>query len=254
MILEEGIEHTVEEENYFISMTDMMVGLVFIFIVLLMYFALQFRDVTEQLSGADKTRAEILRQLQQTLKSKGVQVTIDTQNGVLRLPDAILFDSGKAELKPAGEVAIGRLAEALGDVLPCYTDMPAPAAARPAKCPDTPHRIESLYIEGHTDDVPLNGRVQFKDNWDLSVVRATNTYRALVGLAPALGQQCARKAGQCEPILSVSGYGPQRPVHESAGTPDEQRQRDRRIDLRILMITPDSGQTVRAVASRLATR
>lgn len=254
MILEEGIEHTVEEENYFISMTDMMVGLVFIFIVLLMYFALQFRDVTEQLSGADKTRAEILRQLEQTLKAKGVQVTIDTQNGVLRLPDAILFDSGKAELKPAGEVAIGHLAEALNDVLPCYTDLPEPAPSRPSKCPATPHRIESLYIEGHTDDIPLNGRVQFKDNWDLSVVRATNTYRALVGLAPTLGQRCAKKTGQCEPILSVSGYGPQRPVHESSGTPDERRQRDRRIDLRLLMITPDSGQTARAVASRLARR
>lgn len=252
MILEEGIEHTVEEENYFISMTDMMVGLVFIFIVLLMYFALQFRDVTEQLSGADKTRAEILRQLEQTLKSKGVQVTIDTQNGVLRLPDAILFDSGRAELKPAGEVAIGHLAEALGDVLPCYSDLPDPPLRRPAKCPDTPHRIESLYIEGHTDDVPLNGGLQFKDNWDLSVVRATNTYRALVDLAPELGQRCAKKAGQCEPILSVSGYGPQRPVHEVSGSLDERRQRDRRIDLRILMVTPDSGQTARAVASRLA--
>ncbi|MGN8000841.1 OmpA/MotB family protein [Sphingomonas sp. 22176] len=252
MILEEAIEHTVEEENYFISMTDMMVGLVFIFIVLLMYFALQFRDVTEQLSGADKTRTEILKQLEQTLKSKGVQVTIDTQNGVLRLPDAILFDSARAELKPAGQVAIGHLAEALNDVLPCYTDLPDPKTVRPARCPDTPHRIESLYIEGHTDDVPLTAGFQFKDNWDLSVVRATNTYRALVGMSSELGDRCARKKGECDPILSVSGYGPKRPVMDMRGTPDERRQRDRRIDLRILMVTPDSGQTVRAVAERLA--
>lgn len=251
MILEESIEHAVEEENYFISMTDMMVGLVFIFIVLLMYFALQFRDVTEQLSGADKTRTQILKQLEQTLKSKGVQVTIDTQNGVLRLPDAILFDSARAELKPAGTVAIGHLAEALNDVLPCYTDLPSPSPPRPRSCPNTPHRIESLYIEGHTDDVPLNAGTQFKDNWDLSVVRATNTYRALVGVAPQLSMRCARKATDCEPILSVSGYGPQRPVYDPAGTPEERRQRDRRIDLRILMVAPDSGRTVRAVAARL---
>ena len=251
MIGEETVEHAVEEEYYFISMTDMMVGLVFIFIVLLMYFALQFRDVTEQLSGSDKTRAEILRQLEQTLKSKGVQVTIDTQNGVLRLPDAILFDSGRADLKPAGEVAIAHLAEALSDVTPCYTDMPAPAD-RPARCSKTPHRIESLYVEGHTDDVPLNGRTQFTDNWDLSVVRATNTYRALVRLSPDLALRCARKPQGCEPVLSVSGYGPQRPVPGKAESPEEQRRRDRRIDLRILMVAPDAGETARAVGDRLS--
>ncbi|MGY2733617.1 OmpA/MotB family protein [Sphingomonas sp. UYP23] len=251
MILDEAIEHTVEEENYFISMTDMMVGLVFIFIVLLMYFALQFRDVTEQLSGADRTRTEILRKLERTLKEKGVQVTIDTQNGVLRLPDAILFDSGRAELKPAGEVAIGHLAEALSDVLPCYTELPS-AQGRPARCPQTPHRIESLYVEGHTDDVPLNGRTQFADNWDLSVVRATNTYRALARNSPDLASRCARKPQGCEPVLSVSGYGPQRPIHGGGGSLEEQRQRDRRIDLRILMVAPDAGETTRAIGNRLA--
>lgn len=251
MILEESIEHVVEEENYFISMTDMMVGLVFIFIILLMYFALQFRDVTEQLSGADKTRAQILRELERTLKSKGVQVTIDTQNGVLRLPDAILFDSGRADLKPQGEVAIGHLASALEDVLPCYTDSPDPRSRRPSACPSTPHRIESLYVEGHTDDVPLSGGIQFKDNWDLSVARATNTYRALVRTSPDVALRCARRDANCEPVLSVSGYGPQRPVPDHAGTLDERRQRDRRIDLRILMVTPDSGEAAQAVAQRL---
>lgn len=251
MILEDTVEHVVEEENYFISMADMMVGLVFIFIILLMYFALQFRDVTEQLSGADKTRAEILRELEKTLKSKGVQVTIDTQNGVLRLPDAILFDSGRADLKPQGEVAIGHLAAALADVLPCYTDAPDPRWRRPNTCPNTPHRIESLYVEGHTDDVPLSRGIQFRDNWDLSVARATNTYRALVRTSPDVALRCARRASECEPVLSVSGYGPQRPVPDHGGTVEERRQRDRRIDLRILMVTPDSGDAARAVEKRL---
>lgn len=85
MILEDVQDHAVEEENYFVSMTDMMVGLVFIFIIMLMYYALQFRDVTDQLTGADKTRTEILEKLEHTLKEKGVKVTIDRQKGVLHL-------------------------------------------------------------------------------------------------------------------------------------------------------------------------
>lgn len=249
MILEEAPDLPIEEENYFISMTDMMVGLVFIFIILLMYFALQFRNVTEELSGADHTRTQILQQLKQTLHEKGVEVTIDTQDGVLRLPDSILFDSGRAELKPDGRIAVGHLAEALADILPCYSDG---GMSRTKSCPATKHRIESVYVEGHTDSDRYSGGGLLKDNWDLSVVRATNTYRALTELQPPLSGLCAVKGRQCDPILSVSGYGAQRPVPGSVGTADEHKARNRRIDLRLIMVTPDSGETAKAVGKRLS--
>ena len=59
MILDEAHEVEVDEENYFVSMTDMMVGLVFIFIIMLMYFALQFQDITDHMTGADRERAVV---------------------------------------------------------------------------------------------------------------------------------------------------------------------------------------------------
>ena len=250
MISEEFHEAQVEEENYFVSMTDMMVGLVFIFIIMLMYYALQFRDVTDQLTGADQTRAEILQQLKQSLKTKGVDVQVDVQNGILRLPDAILFDSGHDELKPDGKVAVNRLAEALWDVLPCYTDLPSGVSTAHSKCStDIKHHIESLYIEGHTDQDHLNGTLRLKDNWDLSVNRATNTYRELVAVNANLGSLCVRKPDRCDPILSVSGYGEKRPVEQ--GTSDEAKKKNRRIDLRIIMVKPDAGETAAAVQLRL---
>lgn len=246
MIADESHEHAIEEENYFVSMTDMMVGLVFIFIILLMYYALQFRQVTDELTGADATRAEILTQIQASLEAKGVKVTIDTQNGVLRLPDEILFDSGADVLKAEGHEDVVSLADVLTEVLPCYTRR-ADSAVRPAHCEASEHEIESVYIEGHTDadNYSRGGR----DNWDLSVVRATNTYRALVGARPDLSGLCAIKGDRCEPVLSVSGYGPQRPV--DPGNSIEAKAKNRRIDLRIIMVTPDSGQTVRRVEQAL---
>jgi chemotaxis protein MotB len=254
MISEELDEASVEEENYFVSMTDMMVGLVFIFIILLMFYVLQFRDVTEQLTGADQTRAKILRDIQQTLKAKGVAVTIDTQNGVLRLPDAILFDSARAELKPAGLVAVGHLSNALADVLPCYSDTLDLDIQRPSRCPtDNKHRIESLYIEGHTDRDGFYGGYGLVDNWDLSVKRATNTYRALIASQPELKQRCSQKPTVgCEPILSVSGYGDQRLI--DSGLSLEAKARNRRIDLRLIMVTPDNGATAAVVKERLEQR
>lgn len=239
----------IEEENYFVSMTDMMVGLVFIFIILLMYFALQFQDVTAHLTGADETRARILKTLQTSLKEKGIDVTIDTRNGVLRLPDAILFDSGQAELKPSGRIAVQHLADALSEVLPCYTDSVQAATGRDPRCSYTTHRVESVFIEGHTDTDPLSGRGLMRDNWDLSVVRATNTYRALAAAEPELTELCVRKGERCEPVLSVSGYGPQRPI--DPGASEEQKRRNRRIDLRIIMVAPDNGETTARIARAL---
>ena len=248
MTFDETHEAEVEEENYFVSMTDMMVGLVFIFIILLMYYVTQFRDVEEYLTGATEARAEILRDLEKSLKDKGVPVSIDTQNGVLRLPEAILFDSAQVELK--GQKEIGHLADALADVLPCYTDV-AVGQDRPKTCPkDNRHRIEALYIEGHTDADVYRGGGALKDNLDLSALRATNTYRRLIDLRPELDSLCSNKRdGRCEPVLSVSGYGPNRPVND--GPTDEAKRSNRRIDLRLIMVTPDSREAVGALKDRL---
>jgi chemotaxis protein MotB len=247
MISEETYEHVAEEENYFVSMTDLMVGLVFVFIILLMYFALQFQEVTEELTGADETRTEILEKIQETLKAKGVPVIIDRENGILRLPDSILFDSGQNQLKPEGRKNVGYLAAALRDVLPCYSK----GLKKNASCPDSKHLIESVYVEGHTDSDRFAGVGALKDNWDLSVVRATNTFRALTELQPELVSLCSPKQTNCEPILSVSGYGPQRPVPNTKGTDEEQKQQNRRIDLRLIMMAPDSGETKSALQDRL---
>lgn len=254
MILDEVSEHAVEEENYFVSMSDMMAGLVFIFVILMMYYALQIQDVTDQLTGANQTRTEILKQLEQTLKEKGVDVTIDTQNGVLRLPDSILFDSGRPDLKPEGKVAVALLAEALADVLPCYTNRNAAPSSECSKENPKAHWVESVYVEGHTDADRYAGSGALRDNWDLSVVRATNTYRALVETNQGLAQLCSRKAvrGKCEAILSVSGYGPERPI--AVGTDESSKRSNRRIDLRLVMVAPDAGETVAAVSSRIAKR
>src|SRR5712691_10235015 len=108
MVLEErtNSSETVEGENYFISMTDMMVGLLFIFIIMLMTFALSYRQ-REDVSQGDieklrkavevvdrkiedfkevyQTRARFLEDIERRLKIAGVPVTVDLTSGVLRL-------------------------------------------------------------------------------------------------------------------------------------------------------------------------
>src|SRR3546814_10771552 len=95
-----------EGESYFMSMTDMMVGLLLIFIILLASFALNLKPKTEELTGANRTRAEILNDLQRSLKDKGLQVEIDTKTGVLRIHDDVWLDKGRWELSDKGQAAI----------------------------------------------------------------------------------------------------------------------------------------------------
>jgi chemotaxis protein MotB len=239
-----------EEESYFVSMTDLMVGLLFIFIIMLMVFALQYREAerknleaeqvikktTERLVDADQVRDEILETLRKYLLDHGLVVDIVKDQGVLRLGEEILFAKGSPETN--NDRAIDILSQALATVLPCYT---ANAAPSPDKCPPRRALIESIFIEGHTDIDALQPRVGMRDNLDLSAIRATNTFRKLVSKRSDLLEF---KNTRGFAILSVSGYGQYRPAIEGEPTV-ENKAKNRRIDLRILMTTPRAEDAAR---------
>ncbi len=217
-----------EEESYFVSMTDMMVGLLFIFIIMLMYFALQLRQKTDELSGAREIRDEILKDIKRDM---GTQVEINLETGVVHLRGDILFDRASAELRPEGIANIDRLASAMVRVLPCHvllSGLEAPAGCQPSK-----QRIDAVFVEGHTDsDIMMGGR----DNLVLSADRAITTYRRLIAIKPVLSTVKNRPAGQ--PLMSVSGYGPFRPI--ASNDSEAGKAQNRRIDIRFIMATPEA--------------
>jgi flagellar motor protein MotB len=102
-----------------------------------------------------------------------------------------------------------------------------------------------VFIEGHTDNVPLQGQL---DNWDLSAQRAINTFRFFADSAPGL-PELRNELGQ--PLFSVSGYGAGRPVVPHAVPTPEPK--NRRIDLRFIMAPPreaDEAPPVRDIRAR----
>ena len=86
------------------------------------------------------------------------ELTVREKDGkvYVAMSDKLLFQSGSARLDKRGEEALGKLAEVLNK----QTDI-------------------DVFIEGHTDYKPIN-TVQFKDNWDLSVIRATSGVHILI--------------------------------------------------------------------------
>lgn len=192
------------------------------------------------IAGIDEARGRLLRDLEARLADRGVNVEVIPEQGILRLGrDVVLFDTNSATPTANGRNSLNAIAAALAEVLPCYSETFGPVAAAP-QCDDADsgfYRIESVYIEGHTDDQPIAGGGNYVDNLALSADRAATSYRILMQQAPILGQLCRTEQTSCQPILGVSGYGEHRPVADN--TIEEGRGANRRIDFRIIMATPD---------------
>jgi chemotaxis protein MotB len=156
---------------------------------------------------------------------------------VIRLPESVLFERARAELGADGRAAVDHVASALAQALPCY------AAERPTTCPGPRTAwLDALFIEGHTDDDPLRTGARYRDNLELSALRAVNTYRELVEPADAAierlgaaGLLVSLRNREDEPVLAFSGYGERRPIADNRD-PIAKAQ-NRRIDLRFLMAT-----------------
>jgi chemotaxis protein MotB len=90
---------------------------------------------------------------------EGQGLTIEIKNGkvYVSLEESLLFASGSTTVDTRGANALRELAKVL------------------ERNPDI-----NVLIEGHTDDVPLRAGSQIRDNWDLSVLRATAIVRILM--------------------------------------------------------------------------
>ena len=116
------------------------------------------------------------------------------------MDDKLLFASGSWTLNEQGLNAIKQLAKVLEN-----------------------EKEISVLIEGHTDNVPYRGSGQIKDNWDLSVMRATAVVKALL------------ENGDIAPVrLSASGRSEYLPLDEN-NTP-EARAKNRRTEI---ILTPN---------------
>ncbi|NKE73062.1 OmpA/MotB family protein [Candidatus Manganitrophus noduliformans] len=120
-----------------------------------------------------------------------VQVSADKRGLVLTLPGAV-FNSGSSELKPKAKAVLDEMSEIL-------------------------YEIDAwIWVEGHTDDLPIFG-ARYPSNWDLSIGRAGEVVRYLLG------------RGLRPEQFSLTGYADTRPIRPN-DTP-ENRTANRRVEL-----------------------
>ncbi len=147
--------------------------------------------------AAAEARAALYRDLTLKLKRQiddgDLSIVIRDGRMVLQLPNDVLFDTGRTELKPAGKKAL----EAVADVMKLM-----------------PQR--EFQVAGHTDNVPIHND-RFESNWELSAGRALRVVHFLLD------------KGVPQPMLSAAGYADVDPVgpNETA----EGKRKNRRTEI-----------------------
>lgn len=264
-------------EGYFASISDLMVGILFVFLLMLTVLALSFRDAEDQqdikraeyerqleLTAAAERRAaryntllqEVMAQLErdiedraaarerllvrieQSLSERGVNVVVDKDSGVLRLSGDLLFPTGESTLQPGARRTVLLLAEAMQAILPCFTAQAQGCGGQ------TEAILETVLVEGHTDRQQYGRNPALSEtlNDRLSTERALTVFTELRRAQPGLDQL---RNGVGLPVLGVSGYGERRPLPQAQGNTPADFAQNRRIDLRFVLSARSSQELER---------
>ena len=139
------------------------------------------------------TFQQLIERFRSMIESGQLRVRIVRNRMVVELPEGVLFDSGQAELKEAGQATLGEVGTVLQQI-----------------------DGREFQIAGHTDNVPIRTR-RFRNNWELSSARAVTVARFLIDQ----GVPASR--------LSAAGYADTQPV--ATNDTAEGRAQNRRIEI-----------------------
>lgn len=222
--------HGIQEEDnpYWMSFSDIMAGLLVIFILacatLLLRLA-QMEDKVSQniqeLKKATQTRSTILNEILVELKNQGIDVELSDNHSVLRIPEkAFHFKTGRYEINPEHRQTATHIGKALYESI---------------SRGDRWKFLETVFVEGHTDS--RSARNYRMGNWELSALRAISLWKFWIE-NPEYGEQLQNlRNRQGKLLFSVSGYAATRRVEQKETSASAMR-KNRRIDIRFTTRQP----------------
>lgn len=156
--------------------------------------------VLEQGIGLKNPYDALVEQVQDIINESGLTESIKIREEdtgvVLQLSESILFDTGRADLKPEST----KVLDIISKLIPSIQN--------------------DIMVQGHTDNVPINSST-YKSNWELSTQRAVCVVKYFIenkGLDPTR--------------FSATGYGEYKPLVDN--TTAENRAINRRVDILIV--------------------
>ena len=171
----------------------------------------RLEEVNKALAAKQKEVDAIKTKISDALvgfQNKGLQVETKDGKVYVSMEDKLMFASGSWAVSKEGLQAIKELAKILEE-----------------------NKDLNISVEGHTDNLAYNGSGNVKDNWDLSVMRATAIVKEIL------------KAGKIAPErISASGRGEYAP--KAPNTTADNRAKNRRTEI---ILTPKLGEVMELV-------
>jgi chemotaxis protein MotB len=144
-----------------------------------------------------ESQRKVFAEVKTLQTKKGVEglVSANFEDGIitLRVPGDVMFQSGKVNLTPQGIQLVNDLKDFF-----------------------IKHKDQNIKIVGYTDNVRLSGHSRFKDNWEVSAMRAVNVLRELL----KMGLESTR--------LTATGLAYLNPLYPN--TSAEYRAKNRRVE------------------------
>ncbi len=165
-------------------------------------------ELSAQLDELARSKSMLENKLGQEINDKQIKLQMMEKGLVITVVGDLIFDSGKAKIRPEAVGLLDKVAGILKDNM----------------------RQFNVGIEGHTDNVPIQ-KSNWKSNWELSTARSLSVLHFL-----------ANEQGIAPERLSAIGYGEYRPV--ASNDTKSGRKQNRRVEIVILpnttKVKPDS--------------
>jgi len=160
--------------------------------------AQKIEQLAQQIDELGQAKKLLEDRLSQEIQDKQVRLERMGKGLVITFVADVLFDSGKATIRPEASASLDKVARVLQENVP---DL-------------------NVGIEGHTDNIPIKVS-GWKSNWELSSARALSVLHYLID-----------EKGVSPERLSAIGYGEYRPV--ASNDSKNGRQQNRRVEIVIL--------------------
>lgn len=219
----------VDEENpYWISFSDIMSGLLVVFVLACLVLIMELVQTRaavsaaiENLQYAEQIRRTLLEEAAAELRARDIPVQISDNYSVLRIPNELLgFDAGEADIQPRYYKTATEIGHVLNKVI---------------TKDERSRYLDTIFLEGHTDIRSFSGP---KGNWGLSSYRAISLWE-FWNQALAENERLDRLRNHMQqPLFSISGYAASRPIVSDQQNEDDYR-RNRRIDIRFTVRRPE---------------
>ena len=214
MRLKKRSEEHSEGNIFWITMTDLMTGLVMVFIVMFFY---TYMTSHMEMIKQNLAKENATKELKASLEAQNLDATVDAITGVVKISDLELFELGSYTLSEKGKA---------------YLDKFAPAYFNSIFSNNFLNKnIEKIIIQGHTDSQTFKGKYsedeQYMKNMELSLNRAFS-------VANYMSQTPYNKENgdKLRKMILVEGASFSQPIILDG---KEDYQKSRRVELKIVM-------------------